>query len=189
MTRGDWLQTYTGRRFHPADPRPEDIDIEDIAHGLSHLCRFAGQCSRFYSIAEHSVLVSFCVPREHAMQALLHDAAEAYLVDIPRPLKLMLPGYVEIEDRAWAAVAQKFGVPVEMHSSVKQADNDVLLAERDALFVRPVDWSVRGTPANVEIIGLDPATAKSWFLRRYHQLLLASTPRLAELAATNEGQA
>lgn len=184
--RGDWLQTRSGRRFYPADPRPEDIDIEDIAHGLSNLCRFAGQCRSFYSIAEHSVMVSHCVPGEHAMQALLHDATEAYLVDIPRPLKLMLPAYAEIEDRAWAAVAEKFGLPAPMHESVKQADNSVLLAERDQLFDRPVEWSVSGEPAPVNILCLSPASAKTLFLRRFTQLRLDSTPRLAELA-NNEG--
>lgn len=184
--RGDWLQTYTGRRFYPADPRPSDIDIEDIAHGLAHLCRFAGQCSRFYSVAEHSVLVSYCVPREHAMQALLHDATEAYIVDIPRPAKKLLLAYYELESKAWAAVADKFSLPHELADEVKDADNAVLLAERDALFHNAVGWSVPGEPANVEVIGLEPPAAKSIFLRRYHQLLLGSRPRLAELASAGE---
>jgi hypothetical protein len=65
--RGDWIQTATGRPFWPIDPRPEDIDIEDIAHALSMLCRFGGHCLRFYSVAEHSVLLSQYVAPEHKL--------------------------------------------------------------------------------------------------------------------------
>ena len=81
--RGGWIQTYTGRQFWPLDPRIEDIDIHDIAHALSHQCRYSGHCLRFYSVAEHSVLLSHHVAGEHMLWALLHDAWEAYLAAIP----------------------------------------------------------------------------------------------------------
>jgi hypothetical protein len=168
---GDWMQTHTGRRYYPGDPRPDDVVIEDIAHALSHLCRFGGHCNRFYSVAEHSVLVSMAVPREHALQGLLHDATEAYCVDIPRPLKRQLSNYAEIEHRNWLAVAERFCLPVEMHASVHAADNDVLLAERDALFDREAaPWSVPGTPAQVGVVGWSPWKARDLFLQRYQEL-------------------
>jgi hypothetical protein len=85
--RGDWMQTFTGRAFYPLDPRPEDIDPVDIAHALSLICRYGGHSSRFYSVAEHCVLMSHAVAPEHALWALLHDATEAYLGDMIRPLK------------------------------------------------------------------------------------------------------
>ena len=83
LRNGSWLQTYTGIQFWPLDPRPEEIDIQDIAHALSLLCRFNGHCQRFYSVAEHSVHVSTILAPEFGLWGLLHDAAEAYLSDIP----------------------------------------------------------------------------------------------------------
>lgn len=87
VRRGDWLQTHTGVHFYPLDPRPEEIDITDIAHSLALQCRWAGHVKQHYSVAEHCVRVSRIVPKEDALWALLHDAAEAYLIDLPRPLK------------------------------------------------------------------------------------------------------
>src|SRR5690242_11754504 len=85
--RGDWMQTYTGRRFWPLDPRVDDIDIGDIAHHLSLVCRFAGACREFYSVAQHCVGVSYVCDPKDALWGLLHDAAEAYVGDMVRPLK------------------------------------------------------------------------------------------------------
>jgi len=83
---GDWIETYTGKQFYPLDPYPEDIDVRDIAHALSNLCRFTGHCRAFYSVAEHSIYVSTHVPKTMALQALFHDAPEAYIADISGPL-------------------------------------------------------------------------------------------------------
>src|SRR5258708_302056 len=85
--RGNWMQTYTGRAYWPADPRAEDVCIEDIAHALSLLCRYTGHCKRFYSVAEHSILISQVVPPEYAFFGLMHDAQEAYINDLARPIK------------------------------------------------------------------------------------------------------
>src|SRR5438128_5709421 len=111
--RGDWMQTYTGRRFYPLAPAIEDVDLRDIAHSLAHQCRYAGHVDRFYSVAEHCVLLSRAVPAEYALDALLHDAAEAYVVDVPRPLKRNLAGYAEIEDRALSTILQALGVYID----------------------------------------------------------------------------
>jgi len=86
---GDWIQTYTGKRFWPLDPRPEDVDILDIAHSLSLLCRFTGHTSSFYSVSQHSILVAQEVPKRLRLWALFHDAAEAYIGDIARPTNLI----------------------------------------------------------------------------------------------------
>src|SRR5580692_700756 len=120
MNRGDWIQTATGRQFWPMDPRPDEIFIDDIAHALSMLCRFGGHCLRFYSVAEHSVLLSRVAPQKHKLWALLHDASEAYLVDVPRPIKPMLVGYKAAEEKIQRAIAVRFnlhfGIPEDIKS-------------------------------------------------------------------------
>jgi uncharacterized protein len=133
---GDWMQTFTGRQFWPIDPYPSEISIEDIAHSLAMQCRFAGHCLRFYSVAEHSVLVSRSLPTNFRLWGLLHDAAEAYVLDVVRPLKPYLPGYREIEERVMVAICEHFGLdyvanPLTMPSAVKLADNRILLTERE----------------------------------------------------------
>jgi uncharacterized protein len=180
-TRGDWLQTASGIAFHPADPRPEDVHLYDIAHALSNLCRFGGHCSRFYSVAEHSVLVSQCVPLEHALAALLHDATETYVVDVPRPVKRMLgEAYARLESGVWAVIAERFGVPVELPACVKDADNRVLLAERDELLHEPPiawTWAAGLIPAPVRVLGLTPQRAAQFFLARFHELTRQRVPQ------------
>ncbi len=170
--RGDWMQTYTGRRFYPLDPRPEEIDPEDIAHALSLLCRYGGHVDRFYSVAEHSLLVSDSVPSTYALHALLHDATEAYVVDVPRPLKRQLTNYSEIEQRVWLAIAERFGIASEMPGQVKIADNRILIDERAALMPRAERWGVDDhyNPLMVRIHGWSPSIAEKLFLDRLKYL-------------------
>jgi len=130
---GEWSQTAHGRMFFPMDPRPEEVHIDDIAHALALQCRFGGSCSRFYSVAEHCVHMARAVSPENAMWALLHDASEAYIVDVPRPIKKHLAGYSSIEQRIMFAVCDKFGLPRTMPREVKQADDAILLAEADQI--------------------------------------------------------
>ena len=114
--RGDWFQTATGKQFWPLDPHPDEVCIEDIAHHLANQCRFAGACRAFYSVAQHSVLVSCAVPSEDQKWGLLHDAAEAYLQDLIRPIKAasaLGEEYRKIEDLVLRAVCEQFGLPVE----------------------------------------------------------------------------
>lgn len=164
-----WIQTRTGVAFYPLAPRAVDIRIEDIAHALSNLCRFGGHCRRFLSVAEHSVNVSRFVPEEYALQALLHDATEAYLVDVPKPIKPLLFGYEEIESKVWAAVAERFGVPVEMHESVHRADIAVLLAEKEQLLgPSPMPWLIDGQAAPTgELACFAPHDARTLFMDRF----------------------
>jgi hypothetical protein len=169
---GSWMQTVSGRPFWPLSPRPEDFDICDIAHALSMLCRFGGHPKFFYSVAEHSVLVSHVLPPELALCGLMHDATEAYCVDVPRPLKRELPQYQAIESGLWMAIAERFNLPDPMPPEVHAADNAVLLAEKKVLLREsPGPWDVPGVAADVEIHGYPPEVAKDLFLSRFAQLL------------------
>ena len=124
------LETIHGFIVDILNPDPFAIYLPDIAHGLSMQCRFGGHTARHYSVAEHSWWVSkLCAP-EYALQGLLHDATEAYLCDIPTPIKRLLPDYYTLEHRLWEVIADKFGVPVEMHESVKEADARMCITEK-----------------------------------------------------------
>lgn len=175
---GNWMQTYTGRQFWPIDPRPEEVFLDDIAPPLAKACRYAGHCEGFYSVAEHSVLVSLVVPPEDALTALLHDATEAYLVDVPRPVKQYLQGYKEIENRLWGAISRKFELPQDMAQSIKEADNAVLLAEQQQIMKPPpAPWCVPGEPAPVRIIGWDPERAEMFFRGRFEHITTGCSDR------------
>lgn len=134
-----WIQTFTGKRFDLSNPQPEMVCINDIAHALANVCRFTGHCQGFYSVAQHSVFVARLVPQELRLQALLHDATEAYIADLSTPLKRMLPGYRDIEERVWAAVATHFGLPLEHAPQIKHADSVMLMMERRDLLGPPVE--------------------------------------------------
>jgi uncharacterized protein len=168
---GNWMQTYAGRKFWPIDPRPEEVHIEDIAHALANSCRFAGHCLKFYSVAEHSVLLSTIVPPEMALVGLLHDATEAYVVDVPRPLKPFLAEFKDIEHKVWCAIAQRYGLDYELPDRIKHADNEMVLAERVQIMTpTDDDWCVPAEPANVVIEGWLPHEAKYKFLERFAEL-------------------
>lgn len=171
--RGDWMQTFKGHQFYPMDPRPEDIDHEDIAHALSLLCRYGGHLDRFYSVAEHCILMSEAVAPEHALVALLHDATEAYVVDVPRPLKRYLPDYKQIELSVWVAICMRFRVAPDLPAEVKDADTRILLTERDALMSNTqFSWSADGMePLPVTITGWAPAEAEQRYLARLFKLM------------------
>jgi len=121
-TDGDWIQTYTGRIFYPFDPKPEDIDIEDIAHALSFTCRFGGHSKQYYSVAQHCVHVSMHSSKEHALWGLLHDADETYLTDVPKPIKPGLVGFKAIQESILKAVAERFDLCWPMPAEVKAVD-------------------------------------------------------------------
>lgn len=169
--RGDWIQTATGLQFWPMSPEPGDVCIEDIAHALSMLCRFGGHCLRFYSVAEHSVLLSRAVTPENALWALLHDASEAYLVDVPRPLKPFLHGYREAEDKIMRAVCARFGLQSEMPPEVKGADQRILTDEmQQNMAPPPVRWSTHSEPIGVQLKYWSPEQARQAFLDEFRAL-------------------
>jgi hypothetical protein len=164
---GDWMQTRSGCQFYPLDPRPEDICIQDIAHALSQLCRFGGHCVEFYSVAQHCVMVASILPPELRLAGLLHDATEAYLVDIPRPLKIALPDYQRIEDALHTIIGEKFGVRFD-DPRIKSADNIALVTEaRDLLDPAPTDWRLVEIPLDVAISPMTPHFAQQAFLKTF----------------------
>ena len=165
------MQTHSGRQYWPLDPKPDDVDIFDIAHALSNLCRFGGHVSSFYSVAQHSVYVSHNVPLEWRLVALLHDATEAYVVDVPRPLKKFLTNYKEIELLNWFAIAERFYLPLEMPECIHDADNFVLRAEARILMPRS-EWAYADHAADLgrTFQPLEPRAAKMFFLDRFMEL-------------------
>jgi hypothetical protein len=170
--RGDWMQTYTGAKFYPMSPSAEDVDPVDIAHSLSLLCRYNGHLDRFYSVGEHCVLMSQAVEPENALWALLHDATEAYVGDMVRPLKLQQPAFVQAEDRVMAAICERFGLDLAMPAEVKAADSRIILTERAALISNGRHaWSVDGLdPLPVVVRGWGPDEAERAYLARLRQL-------------------
>ena len=166
-----WIQTYTGRKFTPMAPEPGDIDIRDIAHALAFLCRFNGHCHSFYSVAEHSVRVSCALPAGLAMQGLLHDAAEAYISDIPRPVKEGLPRFRELEDRLLARIMARFGQPEALTPDVLTMDTQLLATEaRDLMLPPPEPWNLGADPLPETIEPWEPTEAETRFLQRFREL-------------------
>lgn len=147
-----WLNTATGRRFNFLDPKPEDIDIVDIAVALSHQARYAGHTRTHYSVAMHSLVIEEALARlgedvTVRRWGLLHDAAEAYVTDIPWPLKAagLVPGLSAVEKSIMAAVCARFEMPTAEPAIVKDLDLEILDLEARALLVRHPDWP-KGTP-------------------------------------------
>lgn len=168
-----WMWTYTGRKYWPADPRVEDVNIHDIARGLSMLCRYTGHTKWFYSVAEHSVLVSLMVPQELALEALLHDASEAYLGDVSRPLKHHLPDYQRLEELNTRVIRERFMLPPTEHRLVKAADSNILHTEMKTLCVPlPPGTSIPGTyDPQCQIFCWYPEHAEIAFINRFNALI------------------
>lgn len=172
--KGDWAQIYSGEKFWPLDPRPEEVDINDIAHSLAFQCRFNGHCNFFYSIAQHSVFVSKIVPPSQALAGLLHDGAEAYTGDIVSPLKRCLPPqFKEIEIEIEKVIFEHFGIENIDHIEIKKADKIALFTEMRDLMKKPHSkWNDVDTyhPHPDKIIPLGPEEAKKEFLERFKEL-------------------
>jgi hypothetical protein len=151
----------------------EAIVIADIAHPLSMQCRFSGHVKSFYSVAQHSVLVSYICDRADALWGLLHDASEAYLVDIPRPIKQSgkFDNYLEFEKVMQRAVCKRFNIPEEMPKSVKYADDALLMTEaRDLMSPLHAGWTITGDPLPFRITPWSQQEAKNAFMKRFIEL-------------------
>ena len=174
--RGPYIQTFTGRRFYLLDPRVEDIDLWDIAHALSHEARFGGHTHRPYSVGQHSIRVALDMPPEFALWGLLHDAHEAYLKDIPSPVKLLVgPDYKRAASDIQRVVWEWAGLDPTVCPTrlLKRADLRALAAEcRD--FMLYYDLGVPGLPVEAahpeRITPLDAEQVRMLFVRMYHTL-------------------
>lgn len=168
--KGDWMQTATGRQFWPLDPRPEEIHIDDIAAALAKLCRFSGHCLRFYSVAEHCVHVMRAAPKHLKLTALLHDASEAYLCDVIRPIKPHLSNYLDIESRLERAIALRYRLEWPWPWVVKRIDTAILADERDqAMAPPPQPWTQTTEPAlGVDLCFWSPTEAEHMFKEAFY---------------------
>jgi hypothetical protein len=173
---GDWSQTYTGGRYYPLDPRPEDINLMDIIMGLGNLCRYNGQV-RFFSVAEHSVIVSRMVSDKNAFCGLMHDATEPYLGDMIRPVKRNLRNdneWFAMDKALWvSAIAPKFGLPAEMPDEVIIADTQICVLEKRVLRVRSDPWDLpypEPKGEGIKIRALLPPDSHIAFMVRYSDL-------------------
>lgn len=186
------IVTHSGKRYHPFAPKQEEVDIEDIAHALANQCRYAGHVDRFYSVAEHSVLTSYMVPRHQALEALLHDAAEAYCHDVATPIKYHLPEYLDMIEKNEAVIRQVYHLPTKESASVRFVDSLIGKYERLMLTAHWLHDAEAWKAEHREVCGLwalyrldvppsegvflplfgcnDPVVAKERFLHRYESL-------------------
>ncbi len=182
MKCAPWMQTFSGREFHYYDPEKMDVSLLDIAHSLSNVCRFGGHTKSFYSVAQHSVIVSRLVGNEHngrfTFFSLMHDAAEAYIGDIVRPLKHSLGGCVDdLEISVMRRICEYFDVPMlgsmrgdDLISEViHHADETALATEaRDLMTIPDIErWKLAKKPYAGVINPLAPDDARNLFLKRF----------------------
>ena len=178
--RGPWQQTATGRAFFLADPRPEEVHIQDVAHALSYQCRYNGHARSFYSIAQHAVLVSQWMEEDGCSAGLCyaglhHDSAEAYTGDIVSQIKFIVPEVRVLEERVEAAVFEALGVSdgPSIRRLVKEYDLIALSTEvRDLLSenLTEFSWGDLPPPRGETIIPFSPATVREIFRSRHYDL-------------------
>lgn len=170
-----FIQTYTGHAFPLLDPSPKDIFLEDIAHALAYTNRFNGHALFPYSVAQHSLLMVDIAPHGFEMDALLHDAAEAYVGDIVRPLKALLPEFKSIESRIMKAIEDRLHRPCtpDRRRVIRDLDLAMLAAERNHVMAPSKEaWpSIEGVePAKVIIDPCWPEFVKANFISTYVKL-------------------
>ena len=167
-----WIETFTGRKFYFLDPKEDQIDIRDIAHSLAFTCRYTGHSKRFYSVAEHSVLVSYMA--NNPLAGLLHDASEAYITDIASPIKPHLANYKELEDMIMHRIATKFGFDYPLDADIKDCDATQLKTEaRHLLHSGGIPWAHLYPTTRAHGIRpscYDPETAERVFLERFEEV-------------------
>jgi len=162
------ITTLSGRQIDPFNLRTKDIDIQDIAHSLAMQCRYNGHTRRFYSVAEHSVLVSQVLPDEHKLWGLLHDATEAYIGDMVSPVKGRMTDFKKLEQQIEKAVAERFGLTSAMPEIVHGADKHILSLE--------LDWLAGGCmDSSSGLIGLEPGAATTLFMNTFNALMTERT--------------
>lgn len=167
------ISTVSGRFFDILKPEDYQYDIEEIAEALSNICRYTGHVKKFYSVAEHSVLVSKLVPDRLALAGLLHDSSEAFLGDVSSPLKKLLPDYKRIENRVQEAIANYYDIPYPFPEEIHEADKRMYWNERTNVAPGPKDtlWHTEFRAARkVHAVGVTPPIAKRMFLQRFKEI-------------------
>ena len=185
VRRGPFQVNASGGQWWPLDPRPEDFAIWDIAHHLSNICRYGGAPTSFYSVAEHSVLVSQHVPLELALHGLLHDAAEAVVGDAIKPIKMLAEWKAvrRVEDLNFQSICEAFGLEwnAEIEHVVAEVDRRIVIDEclaiipngADYLHLKGYDLSER---LDADVVAYSPERAEVMFLLRWEELTLGSRP-------------
>ena len=179
--RGLWLGTRYGRKYYTARPHPEDVFIDDIAAALSRSCRYGGHTTRHYSVAEHSVRLAWIMRDagfdvDIQQEALMHDATEAYLCDIPRPVKPVLTNYKELEELNWFAIARRFNLSPELDGVVELADKAFPNLEKNYVMFNQPDYTQTTKPIpdwfpkKMHFVGWPAWLARWMFMREYRRL-------------------
>lgn len=162
------IETYTGIKFDLLNPTPDMVTIRNIGHAVSLLCRFTGHTRKFFSVAQHSYDVSRMVDSKYKMVGLLHDAPEAYLGDVSRPLKALLPDYQKIYKRIEQVIFDKFELNVDDIQYVKEADNEAVYREARALMPNKGGWA--GNDRWPSMFCCSSDTAEKMFNQQYNLL-------------------
>lgn len=179
LDRGPWKETYTGAQFYLLDPRMDEVLFDDIAHSLSHQCRYTGHCLQWYSVAEHCCLLADYTrdvlklgPREQYW-ALMHDASEAYTGDISRPLKYGIPGLKDSLNHIEVAVFKALDMPHPEPRWLKQIDARMIVDERAQNMVDSGnDWNHdKFEPLGIKLKYWEPVKAKVEFIKRHNRLV------------------
>lgn len=178
--KGDWMETHTGLRFYPIDPTPDQFDPLDVAHALSQSCRYGGHTKRFYSVAEHACILADYAQRQgfspqDQWTILHHDDAEAYICDLPRPVKHQMPAYKEAEALVESVLFDVFHVEYPFPVFLKGMDNMIIADERAQVMNRSknVWYNPYRVPLGVKlwnVLGRWPAYVKWQWLRRHNRL-------------------
>lgn len=171
--KGDWISTYTGKKFYPFDPRPEDIFIEDIAHSLSLVNRYNGHSLHALSVAQHSVLVSNKCSKKNKLWGLAHDFAESYCQDINSLTKRAkaFAFYRKMEAKIQKAICKRFGLPIEEPDEVRKVDKRILYTEAKVLIKSYSEWNITAKPyKDVVIAKWTPERAEEELLTAFYAL-------------------
>ncbi len=178
VRNGYWMEVYSGIKFYPFDPHEDEINIIDIAHALSNICRFSGHTKSFYSVAQHCIHVSeLC--KDNKLEGLLHDSSEAYLSDVPRPVKLLLPQYKECELNLLEKIFRKYNLKFPIPKEVKIFDNVMLEREHRHVLNNYLDWGSNASNIdtnedfkviyNSNIVLMTPNEAEERFLELFKE--------------------
>lgn len=170
--RGIAMEIISGKPFYPLGAKESEIYIKDIAHALSNICRYNGHCNTFYSVAQHCVILSYLLKGDDKFTALMHDATEAYLGDMIRPLKLIDDSFNKNEDNLWKVIARRFVLPNSLSETLKYEDTRICFTERRDLLnhTGECSWGKEMLPHEFKINTWPPKKAKRIFLRRFNEL-------------------